>query len=135
MGRSSQDLGARGEALAAAFLERRGLRVVARRFRGAGGELDLVARESALWVIVEVKARGPDSWARGAAAVDRRKRLRIARATRAFLCSRGLGEPPLRYDVVELTLGSGLPRLRWTRGAFEDPIPHGRVEGWSEAWR
>ena len=52
-----QRLGLDGEAAAAAELERAGLRVVERRWRAAGAELDLIAVDEELVVFVEVKAR------------------------------------------------------------------------------
>ena len=50
--------GHRGEAAAARHLIRRGWTILARRWRGAGGELDLVAARGDVVAICEVKARG-----------------------------------------------------------------------------
>ena len=48
-----QVTGAAGEAAARAFLEGRGLTVLATRFRAIRGEIDLVAREGPVVVFVE----------------------------------------------------------------------------------
>ena len=50
------DTGRRGEAEAETYLEERGYRIRARRYRAAGGEIDLVAEERGELVFVEVKA-------------------------------------------------------------------------------
>ncbi len=49
--------GQRGEVLAAWYLRLKGYRILARRARVRGGEIDLVARRGRTLVFVEVKAR------------------------------------------------------------------------------
>jgi putative endonuclease len=55
--RSREELGRHGEALAAAFLRRRGFRILARNLRTATGEVDILARQGDVLVAVEVKTR------------------------------------------------------------------------------
>jgi len=50
-----QTLGRRGEDLACALLEEQGYEIVARNWRCRRGEIDVVARDAACWVFVEVK--------------------------------------------------------------------------------
>ncbi len=52
---ANRSLGARGEDLAAAFLEARGCRIVARNLRTVHGEIDLLVRRGADYAAVEVK--------------------------------------------------------------------------------
>ena len=54
---AKDDLGRRGEALAAAYLEVRGYRIIDRNWRCAQGEIDLVATINERVVFVEVKTR------------------------------------------------------------------------------
>jgi putative endonuclease len=54
---SRSGTGRRAEELAVAFLERAGLRVVARSWRRPEGELDLVADDAGTCVFVEVRSR------------------------------------------------------------------------------
>jgi len=111
----AQAIGGEAEETAASFLARRGLAIVARNFRTRFGEIDLVARDGATLVFVEVRMRRSSERFGGAAAsVDRRKRARIEAAARQFLARLG-SEPACRFDVV--TLDGGAPR--WLRGAFE----------------
>jgi putative endonuclease len=110
--------GERAEALAARFLEARGLAIVARNYRTRLGEVDLVAREGATLVFVEVRARAGAAFGGAAASVDARKQRRLVAAARHFLSRLGT-EPPCRFDV--LAWEGGLDAPRWIRGAFDAP--------------
>lgn len=52
-----QQLGAQGEAHAAAYLEQQGYALVARNWRTRCGELDIVARDGEWLVFIEVRSR------------------------------------------------------------------------------
>jgi putative endonuclease len=101
----------RGEALAARFLRReRGYEIVARNWRNPRDrreELDLICRDGAVLVFVEVKARSEGSLVPGYHAVDWRKKRVLLRACAAYL--RQLRPPPTTYrlDVVEVVLPRG----------------------------
>ena len=98
--------GDRGEALAAAWLEReRGLVIVTRNWRSPHDrrdEIDLVGRDGEALVFVEVKTRALGALVPGYYAVDERKKRVARRAAEAYL--RGLRKKPLtvRFDVVEV---------------------------------
>lgn len=108
--------GREAEELAARFLAERGLAIVARNYRTRFGEVDLVAREGATLVFVEVRARSWAAFGGAAGSVDWRKQRRIVAAARHFL-SRLRTEPPCRFDVLALEAGGDSPR--WIRGAFD----------------
>ena len=131
-------LGERGEALAAAFLERAGYSLVAANFelpvgrnlRGAivRAEIDLVAYEGDVLCFVEVKTRVSDWFAAPEQNVDRRKQRQITRAARVYRRTFGLKHAPHRYDVVSVILPPATP---------DDPLPNPRIEllrnFWTEA--
>lgn len=102
------DAGAAGERLAEAWLRReRGFRIAARNWRSPRDrrdEVDLVARDGAVLVFVEVKTRGAGALVPGYHAVDARKKRVLARCVRAYLA--GLRDKPatIRLDVVEVTM-------------------------------
>jgi putative endonuclease len=110
----AQAAGGAAEEAAARFLERNGLAIVARNYRTRHGEIDLVAREGATLVFVEVRMRSSERFGGGAESIGWRKRSRIEAAARHYLM-RLRREPPCRFDVV--TLDGGIPV--WIRGAFE----------------
>jgi putative endonuclease len=108
------ELGRRGEALAAAYLQKHGYRIVAANFSLPVGrnrvgalinvEIDLVAYEGETLCFVEVKSRASDWFAPPEANVDRRKQRQIARAARAYRRMFDLVGAPYRYDVVSVVL-------------------------------
>ncbi len=101
-------------------LKQAGMEVIERRYRRAGGEIDLVAVDAdGALVFVEVKARRSDRFGTPLEAVDARKQLRLARAAAAFLRQYGHGYRSIRFDVVALlTDGRGRLRTEWVRDAF-----------------
>ena len=114
-------LGRSGEEIAALWYVAEGFTILARRFRVARGEVDLVARRGPLLVFVEVKTRRGDGWGAPAAAVDARKLLRLRLAARAWLAANTTRDAAeFRFDVVAVRFapgGDGL-RLEVTAGVF-----------------
>ena len=110
----AQASGGEAETAATRLLERHGLEIVARNFRTRLGEIDLVARDGAVLVFVEVRLRSSARFGGAAASIGPRKRARIEAAAREFL-ARLRREPPCRFDVI--TFDDGAPR--WLKGAFE----------------
>ena len=118
--RATQPVGRLGEAVAARFLERRGLTIVARNVRSRLGEIDLVARDGPSLVFVEVKARvygAPDPPQAG---VDGRKQARLARLALGYLARHRPRELRCRFDVVAVTLdpAGGALRVDYFPSAF-----------------
>jgi putative endonuclease len=125
--RPGNAIGARGEDLAAAHLERLGLRVIARNVRVTAGEIDLIAFDGSTLVFVEVKsARSRGAAHRSGAAplarlgTAQRRRLRR-------LAVRWLAETPqrpraktLRFDAIGVLMDhrGALARLDHVEGAW-----------------
>lgn len=102
------------------FLQRQGLRLVARNYRVArgpfarAGEVDLILSErDGTLVFVEVRLRARTSHGGAAASVSRSKRQRLIYAASCFL-QRYDELPPCRFDVVAVD-GD---QLDWLAGAF-----------------
>ena len=90
------------EAAALAMLQARGLQLLARNAASRGGELDLVMRDGATVVFVEVRYRATRRFGGGAASVDAGKRRRLVHAARAFLAGHPqMADAPCRFDVVD----------------------------------
>lgn len=121
--------GKRQEDHAEAALVRAGYTIVARNWRGGGGEIDRVARLGDVLVFVEVRARtgarhGPPSATIGV--VKQRKVVRAALAYRSQVRS---GRPGgIRFDVVEVLLARGgdVLEVRILPGAFDAGVLCGR---------
>jgi len=118
---ATQALGRYGEELAAQHLIAAGMVVLARNWRCAQGELDLVARDvDGTIVFVEVKTRAGTGFGEPAEAVGRVKarRLRLL-ACQWLIENRQAGSSELRFDVVGIVRRRGeQPRLTHLRGAF-----------------
>lgn len=108
-------LGEAGEEVAAGYLAAEGWRILARRWRAAGREIDLVAERDGILALVEVKTRRPGGLAPPPAAVDWRKRRQLA-AAGAVAAARWSGD--LRFDVIGVTWGAGGPALDHLEDAF-----------------
>src|SRR5262245_29915234 len=67
-------LGRAAEDIAARFLISQGLQVLQRNFRRRLGEIDLVARDSDVLLIVEVRTRSSEQYGGAAASISARKR-------------------------------------------------------------
>jgi putative endonuclease len=106
--------GRAGEDAAAAYLQALGFTILERNLRGPGGEIDIVAKDGATIVFVEVKRRDSRTFGRALAAVDARKRARI-RAVAADYLQFVAPEAFARFDVLAI---DG-PSLRLHRNAFE----------------
>ncbi len=108
--------GAAAEQRAEAYLMARGLRLVARNWRARGGEIDLIMRDGATLVFVEVRARAGMAYGGAAASVTSTKQARLVHAARLYLAT--LGQvPACRFDVVAEEAG----RVVWLRDAFQAP--------------
>lgn len=105
------DLGRRGEDLAAAFLARRGWRVLARNFRSGHREIDLIVRRGAVVAFVEVKARSRSDYGHPLQAIDWKKRRDIAAVARSWIGEHGQPGDIYRFDAVAL-LKAGAGRIR-----------------------
>ncbi|MEM6664904.1 MAG: YraN family protein [Pseudomonadota bacterium] len=98
---NTYERGVEAEDMAARHLEARGYRVMARRARFQGGEIDLVARSGNLIAFVEVKRRR--SLSEGAHAVTARQQKRIVTAALGWLgANPGHDTCDLRFDVIVL---------------------------------
>ena len=114
MTRDRLRLGEEGERLASRYLEERGYRILARRWRGAGREIDLIAEERGTLVFAEVRMRGPGGFGGAAESVTAAKRARLIAAARLYLTRHP--DAACRFDVF---LVDGPPRhVQWIRNAF-----------------
>ena len=98
---AKDELGKYGEQLAAEYLQRAGLRILARNWRCAEGEIDLVAADRRVLVAVEVKTRSSTAFGTPLEAVTRKKRSRLRRLAVQWVVANGVLFDEVRVDVVE----------------------------------
>ena len=116
--REELPLGRRGERAAEKYLKRNGYRIVARNFRAAGAEIDLVAMDGETLVFVEVKTRRSRDAGAPEEAVDERKQSRMRRAAEAFSVRYRVGEKELRFDIVAVDAAGKRMGIELLRNAF-----------------
>ncbi len=101
-----------GEDYTADYLINKGLEIIARNFRRKGGELDIVALDGKMLVVVEVKSRKFGSLTDGLDAMTYQKRRNIIRIAQRFIDETDVEFDEMRFDVAELTLTTEkIPRV------------------------
>lgn len=106
--------GADAEARAASHLEAQGLAILARNYRCRYGEIDLIARDGAVLVFVEVRMRSSAAYGGAAASITHAKQEKLRRAARHYLATLR-AVPACRFDAVLVNGDS----MEWLRNAFE----------------
>jgi putative endonuclease len=114
---SRAEAGRRAEALAAAFLAARGHAIVERNFRCRRGEIDIIARDGATLVFVEVRLRSRRDFGGAAASITPVKRARMAAAA-SFYLARLARMPPCRFDAL-LFDALESDRVEWLRNIMD----------------
>lgn len=109
--------GAQAEALAAAYLEARGLTIVERNWRRRCGEIDLIARDGSALVFVEVRLRRRGDFGGAAASITAAKQARLIAAAGLYL-ARLARTPPCRFDAVLLD-ALDPTRIEWLRNVVD----------------
>jgi len=110
-------VGRHGEDVVARALEEQGWEVLARNWRCPIGELDIVARDGADAVAVEVKTRRSAAFGSPLEAVTGVKLARLRRLTAAWLAAQELSFEGVRIDVVGVVLPpAGAAVLTHVRG-------------------
>lgn len=99
-----------GERIASAFLELKGCEVLEKNFRYARREIDLVVRDGADIVAVEVKMRRGRNYGTAVEAVGRRQIERIRLALTGLVRNSGSGLRP-RIDVVTIDVSEDRDRM------------------------
>ena len=82
---------------------RDGFDIIARRWRGRRGELDIVAFEGDLLVFLEVKTRSSAQYGEPWEFVDPQKQLILQRSAEEFIAEYDLGRCAYRFDIVSVT--------------------------------
>lgn len=117
--RAKDAVGRYGEDVAARYLTGLGWAVLDRNWRGADGELDIVARHGQELVVVEVKTRRGDGFGHPAEAVTPAKLARLRRLTAQWLEAHDARPRSIRIDVLAIRLPSrGAAQVEHLRGVL-----------------
>lgn len=94
------------------YLQKQGLKLIARNFRCKQGELDLIMQDKQTLVIIEVRYRQTQQSA--LESVTRTKQSRIIAATQIYL-SQHKTNTAIRFDVLTLSEDG---QINWIKNAF-----------------
>ncbi|MCL2396513.1 MAG: YraN family protein [Defluviitaleaceae bacterium] len=106
-----------GETAAAGYLAAKGYEILARNYKAAGGEIDIVARDGGCIVFAEVKYRKQIGYGRPAAAVTSAKQRAIIAAAGCYLAEHGRMDADCRFDVIEI-FGREMLEINHIENAF-----------------
>jgi putative endonuclease len=116
----NKTLGGRGEEIAVAFLKGKKFSIIERNFRCKGGEVDIVAREGATLVFVEVKTRRNEVFGPPQLAVTTFKQRQLSKAALSWLAKNRLQNALARFDVIAILLQEHeVPQIEHIINAFE----------------
>ncbi len=113
------ELGRRAELSVADYLFARGFSLLGRNVRLGRLELDVVARDGPLVVVVEVRTRGPGALVRAFESVTWQKRARLARAVERLWRDRLVSMADVqhvRIDAAAVTFIGRQTRLEYAQG-------------------
>ena len=108
VGSTSNKLGAFGESVAVAFLERRGVHIASTNVFVDRDEIDIIYRGDNGLIAVEVKTARDDGDPFDALTDMKMRRLRRAVS--------GYGGPIAAIDAIGITISSDGAQIRWLRG-------------------
>lgn len=97
-------LGRRGEKLASALLRTKNYIILCRNYKVKSGEIDIVARDGAVLVFIEVKTRSHTTRSRPAQGLTEKQKKRIVSAAMKYLKQIDSPEVVYRFDLIEMVL-------------------------------
>ena len=118
---TTNDIGDRGEEIAAAHLDEAGYEILARNYRHGRNEVDVVCRDPGSdeeLVFVEVKTRRGTGFGAPEAAITTEKQEALWNVARGYLHEHESEGAPARFDVVSVMLTGREPDLRHHENAF-----------------
>ncbi len=114
-----QQLGEKGEQLAAEYLTSNGMRIVDRNWRFNHGELDIIAIDESDLVVVEVKSVRVQAFGSGEERISPAQQKKVIETTFAFLDQHPQYENMgVRFDVVVVNFFKYPAEIRHYPGAF-----------------
>jgi len=115
-----QATGENAEKQACDYLRQQGLELLERNYRCRQGEIDLIMRDGAYTVFVEVRYRRNTGFGSGAETVDSRKQQKLITTASLYLQQhRRLAQQPARFDVVSMSQQTDIAQIEWIRDAFQ----------------
>ena len=113
----NKELGQIGEDLAADFLVNKGYEILDRNWHFHHLELDIVAKDGDMLVVVEVKTRATDEFGEPDLAVTPSKQKSIIKSADAYIIQHDL-DVETRFDIVSIIISGKEKRIEHIEDAF-----------------
>lgn len=111
------ELGAIGEQLAVDYLSRKNYEIVARNFRYAKAEIDIIAKANNMLIIVEVKTRNSQFFGNPQDFVTKGKIKLLVKAANEYLISNNI-ELETRFDIIAVLKNKSIEQIEHFENAF-----------------
>ena len=113
------ELGAKAESIAVAHLKKKGYRILEKNLRTRLGEIDVLARQKDVLVLVEVKSgQGDSPFGPPQLRVDARKQRKLRQLATELQKRHRLVSTDIRFDVVSVQFFDGKPVVELIENAF-----------------
>ncbi len=118
---NSVETGRRAEEHACRYLQQQGLKLVTRNYHSRYGEIDLIMRDGAELVFVEVRYRNQDYYGGALGSITPVKQQRLLVTAEHYIQSHSLkGVSSMRFDVVALSKQEADElQVEWLRNAIQ----------------
>jgi len=111
------EMGKQGEAIAAAYLESLGCHILERNWQSNHQEIDIIAREEQLLLIVEVKSRSSSYHGAPETSVTRNKQRMLIKAANHYVLKNKL-HVEVRFDIITVIPGKEQHTINHIKNAF-----------------
>lgn len=112
-----KNIGKSGESMACHFLETLGMEILDVNVRMITGEIDILAKDGATLVIVEVKTKTSDECGIAEEKVDRKKQKKLRLLARELSIEHS--DKILRIDVIAINNFGNQPTINYIKNAVE----------------
>ncbi|MGI9546019.1 MAG: YraN family protein [Flavobacteriaceae bacterium] len=113
----NQELGRKGEDLAAAYLTKLGYSIIRRNYRYLKAEVDIIAQKGEVLAMVEVKSRNGAFYQNLSDTISKKKRKLIVMAADHFVQENAL-DIEVRFDIITVVRTSGRYTIEHISSAF-----------------
>jgi len=103
------------EAIAAIYLQQKGLKLVQKNYRSKYGEIDLIMRDATTLVFVEVRLRKNDNFGGAGMSITTAKQEKLRRTAELYLQTNG--DCNCRFDAV-LMQSADVNKVEWLQNIF-----------------
>ena len=98
-------MGRAGEKRAIDFIKKKGFKILETNYKTVFGEIDIIAEEKGVFVLIEVKTRSSDNYGNPCEAVDKRKQEKYYKTATYYLQKAKKIDAECRFDVIEIENG------------------------------